>query len=142
MTSRASGTVDVEVTPQPSEDDRGDPPLGRMLLHKRFHGDLEATGNGQMLTAGSYASGSAGYVAIERVVGKLHDRRGAFALQHTGVMTRGTAELTITVVPGSGTGELAGLSGRMTIHIDGGEHSYDFEYDLGEASSDPAARTL
>jgi uncharacterized protein DUF3224 len=132
MTTRASGTFDVEITPQAGRDDSGAPRLGRMWLDKRFHGDLDATSRGEMLTAGEIASGSAGYVAIERVSGALHGRRGAFALQHSGVMNRGVGELSITVVPGSGTEELAGLSGRMAVHIAGGDHSYDFDYALSD----------
>ena len=86
-----------------------------------------------MLTAGTVVSGSAGYVAIERVSGTLHGKSGTFVLQHTGSMTRGAPQLTITVVPDSGTGELVGLAGRMLIIIADGKHSYEFEYTLGGA---------
>jgi hypothetical protein len=106
--------------------------LGRMSIDKRFHGDLEATSKGEMLTAGTSVKGSAGYVAIERVDGTLRGRSGTFVLQHSGTMTRGVPQLTVTVVPDSGTGELAGLAGRMAIVIADGKHSYDFEYTLGE----------
>lgn len=99
-------------------------------MDKRFHGDLEATSKGEMLTAGTSVEGSAGYVAIERVSGTLHGRRGTFVLQHSGTMTRGAPQLTITVVPDSGTNELVGLAGRMVITIADGKHSYDFEYTL------------
>ena len=105
-----------------------------MSLDKAFHGPLEATSKGEMLTAGGSVKGSAGYVAIERVSGALNGRRGTFALQHSGTMTRGEPQLTITVVPDSGTGDLAGLSGRMTIEIAGGAHSYGFDYALADAS--------
>ena len=132
MTTRASGTFEVKLDPQ--EDKAGDPTLGRMSLDKQFHGDLEATSKGQMLTAGTAVQGSAGYVAIERVSGTLKGRSGTFALQHSGTMTRGTPQLTITVVPDSGTGQLAGLAGRMTINIADGKHSYEFEYTLAEAA--------
>jgi hypothetical protein len=101
-----------------------------MSLDKQFHGDLEGTSQGEMLAVVTAIEGSAGYVAMEQVSGTLHGRRGTFALQHLGVMTRGTPQLTVTVVPDSGTGELKGLSGRMTIHIDGAAHSYAFEYTL------------
>ena len=87
-----------------------------------------------MLTAGEIGKGSAGYVAVERVSGSLHGRRGTFALQHHGTMTRGVPRLSIIVVPDSGTGELAGLAGEMTIDLDGGKHSYVFEYSLGETA--------
>jgi hypothetical protein len=130
----ASGTFEVRMTPQPAQDDVGDPGIGRMVLDKQFHGDLEATGKGQMLPAGTDVSGSAGYVALERVSGTLHGRSGTFALQHSGTMTRGTPQLSITVVPDSGCGELLGLTGTLAITITGGQHFYDFEYTLPDAS--------
>lgn len=129
--TRASGTFEVKMTPQ--EDKSEDANLGRMLLDKQFRGDLEATGKGQMLTAMTPAEGSAGYVAIEKISGTLKGRTGTFVLQHTGTMTRGTPELSITVVPDSGTGQLAGITGRMDIKAEGGKHSYVFEYLLAEA---------
>jgi hypothetical protein len=128
VTNRASGTFDVKLNPQLSEFDVGDPTVGRMSIDKRFHGDLEAASKGQMLAAGTDVKGSAGYVAIERVSGTLHGLRGTFALQHSGTMTRGAPRLSITVVPDSGTGELVGLAGEMTIIISDGKHSYDFQY--------------
>jgi hypothetical protein len=131
MMSRASGPFDVKMTPQPPDADAGEAPIGRMILDKQFHGDLEAASKGQMLAAGTEVQGSAGYVAMERVTGTLHGRSGTFVLQHTGIMNRGTPSLTITVVPDSGTGELAGLAGSMTIDRAGGNHSYAFEYTLG-----------
>jgi len=130
VTTHASGTVEVKLTPQ--DDKSGDATLGRMIIDKQFHGDLEAVSKGQMLTAGTSVEGSAGYVAIERVSGTLQGRGGTFALQHSGTMTRGAPHLTVTVVPDSGTGELAGLAGRMTIKIADGKHSYDFEYTLAK----------
>ncbi|HTW30376.1 MAG TPA: DUF3224 domain-containing protein [Candidatus Sulfotelmatobacter sp.] len=131
MTIRVTGPFDVKVTPQ--DDNTGDPLLGRMLLDKQYHGDLEATGKGQMLTAGTEVKGSGAYVAIEKVSGTLKGRAGTFALQHMGTMTRSAPELTITVVPDSGTGQLKGISGKMKIIIaEGGKHSYDFEYTLPE----------
>ena len=131
MTDIARGAFDVKLTPQPSDRQPEDPTLGRMWLDKEFHGDLEATSRGQMLTAMTDVKGSAGYVAIERVSGTLRGRAGSFVLQHTGTMTRGTPGLTISVVPDSGTGELTGLSGRMTIIITDGKHSYELEYAVG-----------
>ena len=127
MSKRASGPFDVKVTPQ----EGADATVGRMSIDKQFHGDLEATSKGQMLTASSSTvKGSAGYVAIEKVTGTLNGRRGSFYLQHSGTMTRGTGDLTITVIPDSGTDELTGLMGRMNIIITEGKHSYDFEYTL------------
>lgn len=131
MTTHARGTFDVAVKPLPLESDPPDALRARMSLDKRYHGDLEATAQGQMLTAGTVEKGSAGYVAIERVSGTLAGRQGSFALQHSGVMTRGKGELNITVVPDSGTDQLVGLSGKLQIIIANGVHSYDFEYDIG-----------
>jgi hypothetical protein len=131
--TRASGTFEVKVSPQ-ATDDKGDPLLGRMSLDKQFHGDLDATSKGEMLSAGTNVKGSAGYVAIERVSGTLRGREGSFVLQHSGTMTRGVPQLTITVVPDSGTGQLTGLTGKMNINIVDGKHFYDFEYALAENS--------
>jgi hypothetical protein len=103
-----------------------------MSIDKQFQGDLEATSVGEMLTAGTAVKGSAGYVAVERVSGTLAGRRGTFVLQHTGTMTRGTPQLSVTVVPDSGTGELAGLTGTLAITIADGTHSYDFDYAIDE----------
>lgn len=128
VTAHATGTFDVKVTPQPPDDKDAVP--GRLLLEKQFHGDLAGSSKGQMLTAGDSTKGSAGYVAIEQVTGTLAGRSGSFALQHSGTMTHGALELSIKVVPGSGTGQLAGLAGAMTIKIEDGKHFYDFEYTL------------
>jgi Protein of unknown function (DUF3224) len=128
--AHARGAFDVKLTPQPLTDSAAGPQLARLSIDKQFHGDVEGTSKGEMLSAAGDVKGSAGYVAIERVSGTLGGRRGTFVLQHSGTMTRGAAELTITVVPDSGTGELAGLTGRMIITIADGKHSYDFEYTL------------
>ena len=133
LTTHATGTFDVKLTPQPSEDKTDDATLGRMTIEKQIHGDLEATSKGQMLTAGTPVKGSAGYVAIERISGTLHGRTGTFILQHTGTMNRGALQLSITVVPASGTGQLTGLTGKMDIQIAGGKHSYDFAYTLPDS---------
>ncbi len=127
---RAAGTFEVKLAPHPSGDASQDASLGRMTINKRFYGDLDATSQGEMLSAGTPVKGSAGYVAIEKVTGSLGGRAGAFVLQHSGVMTRGAPSLSVTVVPDSGSGELTGLSGRMTIQIEAGKHSYEFEYTL------------
>lgn len=133
MTTRASGTFEVQLSPQAPDDTTAPQAIGRMLLDKRFHGDLEATSKGQMLAARSAVEGSAGYVALEEVTGSLDGRSGTFLLQHNGTMTRGVPHLSIKVVPDSGTGELTGLSGEMEIIIEGGQHSYNFLYTLGDA---------
>jgi hypothetical protein len=104
--------------------------LGRMLLDKRFHGDLDAESKGQMLTGMTAVTGSGAYVAIERVTGSLHRRNGSFILQHLGIMRRGVPELSVAVVPDSGTGALEGIAGTMTILITDGKHSYEFDYSL------------
>jgi hypothetical protein len=132
MSAHAAGPFEVKLTPQ---DDKIDPGLGRMTIDKQFHGDLEATSKGQMLTASTDVKGSAGYVAVERVTGSLRTpdgvRSGTFALIHRGTLTRGAPELSVTVVPDSGTGQLTGLTGKMNIIIAAdGKHSYDFEYTL------------
>ena len=130
MTNLASGTFDVQLTPQTPDERTGDPAIARMSLDKQFHGDLEAVSAGQMLAAGTDVEGSAGYVALERVTGTLRRRSGSFSLQHSGTMTRGVPHLTITVVPDSGTDQLAGLAGSMEIDIADGKHFYNFAYTL------------
>lgn len=123
----ANGPFDVKITPQ--DDLSDDPLLGRMMLDKQYHGDLEGIGKGQMLTAGTSTKGSGAYVAIEKVSGTLNGRQGTFVLQHTGTMTQNSPQLTITVVPDSGTEELVGITGKMVIRIAaGGKHLYEFEY--------------
>lgn len=130
VTSTATGTFDVKVVPLADDSAAGDANLGRMSIDKQFHGDLEGTSKGQMLTGMTATKGSAGYVAIEKVTGTLKGRHGSFILMHTGMMNRGEASLVITVVPDSGTEQLAGLSGTVKIIIEGGKHSYQFTYTL------------
>ena len=121
----------MKVTPLPSEF-KADSGLGRMLLDKQYHGDLEATGKGEMLYAGGPAKGSGGAVAIEQISGTLHGHSGSFVLQHSGTMTPASAHMTATVVPDSGTGQLAGMTGSLTIKIDNGQHFYELDYSLPE----------
>ena len=128
--AHANGTFDVKLTPQPSDDK--DSSLGRMTIDKQFHGDLEGTSKGEMLTGMTSVKGSAGYVAMEKVAGTLQGKHGMFILQHSATMNRGTPQLSITVVPDSGTDELAGLSGTLTIKIADGKHFYEFEYVIGK----------
>ncbi len=132
MTTRASGTFAVQVIPQPADSYADGVALGRLTINKQFHGDLEATSKGQMLSGMASIKGSAGYVAIERVSGTLGGRRGTFILQHSGTMTRGAPQLNITVVPDSGTDELVGLAGIMTVDASGEKHAYQFTYTLAE----------
>ena len=128
---RATGKFDVKLAPQASDLAPEGPNLGRMSIDKQYHGDLIASAKGEMITAaGITVKESAAYSAVERVSGTLHGKQGSFALQHTGVMDRGTPSLNITVVPDSGTGELSGLTGKMDIIIEGKQHSYVLDYEL------------
>lgn len=130
----ASGTFEVTLTPEASDDGGGEgATLARLSIEKQFQGDLEGSSRGEMLSASTGVEGSAGYVAIERFVGTLNGRHGTFALQHSGTMARGAPQLTISVVPDSGTAELAGLAGTMAIEIADGQHSYQLEYTLESA---------
>jgi len=133
MTAHAKGTFEVKATPQTPDGKFEDATMGRMTIDKQFHGDLEATSKGQMLSAMTEVKGSAGYVAMERVTGTLQGRNGSFVLQHSGTMNRGVPQLSVTVVPDSGMGQLVGLTGKMDIIITAGKHSYDFEYTLPAA---------
>lgn len=124
------GEFEVKMASLPTHDTAEGSPLGRRSLDKSYFGELDATGVGEMLAAGTATKGSAGYVAIERVCGTLGGKSGSFVLQHSGTMNRGEPSLSIAVVPDSGTGELIGLSGKMMIEIQPGKHFYDFEYSL------------
>jgi hypothetical protein len=126
----ASGSFEVKLSPQPAAPGLGLASLGRLVIDKHFAGELEAHSLGEMLSAGGNVQGSAGYVAIERVTGVLHGKRGGFVLQHFGIMNRGVPSLSISVVPDSGTEELAGISGSMQIQIEQGKHFYTFDYSL------------
>lgn len=128
-TMHAAGTFDVQLTPVANDEAEGST-LGRMTMSKRYRGDLEATANGEMLTATTAVESSAGYVAIERVTGTLHGRSGSFVLQHTGTMSGSDQRLGITVVPDSGTGQLHGIAGSMSITIEDGAHFYELAYTL------------
>jgi hypothetical protein len=130
VSEHAAGAFDVKLDAQGEADKAAESTLARYSLDKQYHGDLDATAKGTMLTAGTDVKGSAGYVAMERVTGTLKGRSGSFVLQHSGTMTRGEPQLSITVVPDSGSGQLAGLTGKMTIIIAAGKHSYEFDYTL------------
>ena len=127
MAHHTTGEFEVKIVPQA---DREIPMLARMTIDKQFHGGLEGTSQGQMLSAGTAVKDSAGYVAIERVEGTLDGKKGSFVLQHTATMNRGEPSLTITVVPDSGTDELTGLGGILKIRMEEGKHFYDFAYTL------------
>jgi hypothetical protein len=133
MTMHASGTFDVKLNVQKADSvvaERAN--LGRMTIEKQFQGDLTGTSVGEMLSAGTEIAGSAGYVAMERVNGTLGGRTGTFVLQHSGTMTRGEPQLSVSVVPDSGTRELVGIAGKLTIKIVEKKHFYEFEYTLPE----------
>jgi hypothetical protein len=127
---QATGTFDVKLGPLPTYNTDATAMVARLSIDKTFHGGLEATSIGEMLSAGTTVKGSAGYVAIERVSGQLDGREGMFVLQHSGTMTRGAAQLALSVVPDSGTGELVGLTGTMRIIIADGKHSYELDYSI------------
>ena len=130
MKGTAKGKFEVKLAPQPADDYADGKDLGRMTIDKHFLGDMEGSSKGQMLTGMTAVSGSAAYVAIERVNGALAGRTGTFILQHTGTMARGAQSLVVKVVPDSGTGEFAGIDGTMAIDISNGLHLYTFEYTL------------
>ena len=131
---RATGSFEVILQPLANSEVTSDPLFGRLLLTKKFNGDLTATARGQMLSSGTLTKGSAGYVAIDQVTGTLEGRQGSFVLQHTGSMNRGVPTLSIMVVPDSGTDELTGLSGTLSINIIDGKHFYDFIYSFSQES--------
>lgn len=130
VTKRATGTFEVKVIPVAAEENVGDPTIGRLALDKQFGGSLIASSKGQMLGFQGEPTGTGGYVAMERVNGTLDGKKGGFLLQHIGTMADGKFDLNVSVVPGSGTGELVGIAGKMTIIIEGGTHSYVLEYNL------------
>ena len=127
----ARGKFQVQLNPLDSYAHSIDSKIGRMSIDKKFEGDLKASSKGDMLSAGTEMKGSAAYVAIEVVTGELAGKQGSFVLQHSATMDRGKPSLSIAVVPDSATGELTGLTGRMSIQIEAGNHSYEFEYSFG-----------
>lgn len=133
MKHTVTGAFEVKLAPQVAYNGEPGALLGRMSLDKHYHGSLSATARGEMLTAMTPTQGSAGYVAVERVDGSLAGRSGSFSLLHRGIMNRGAPELSITVVPDSGTGELKGLIGSMSIRFEaGGKHVYELTYEFGD----------
>ena len=130
MPHTAQGSFEVKTAPLAPDDATAATSIGRYSLDKTWRGDLQAASAGEMLGAGTPATGTAGYVAIEQVTGKLHGKTGSFALQHFGTMQGGAFDMNVRVVPGSGTGDLEGIAGALTILIAGGTHSYTFEYTL------------
>lgn len=137
MTQVAKGSFNVQIQPQGEPAAADGVTTGRMSLDKTFEGDFTGTGRGEMLSAMTAVKGSAGYVAIERVSGSLNGRRGSFVMQHTGTMTRGAPQLSITIVPDSGTGELTGIAGVFKLEITGGKHLYELDYTLPAEAAAP-----
>ena len=127
MPTHAKGSFDVTITPQESAPDAT---VARMLLYKEFHGDLEAIAHGEMMAASEPLTGAGVYVALDRVTGTLHGRSGSFLIAHRGVRNADGQELSIVIVPGSGTGQLTGITGTLGIEIVGKEHFYSVEYEL------------
>lgn len=123
----ANGTFDVTITPQETADEA---PVARMLLYKEFHGDLEAVANGEMMAAHEPLTGAGVYVAIDRVAGTLHGRGGSFLIAHRGIRNAEGQELSIVIVAGSGTGQLAGITGTVAIQIEEKKHFYTIDYAL------------
>lgn len=138
MEQQAKGEFDVARAVEPVVDMGEGMTAGHYRFDKQFHGALEANSVVHMLAVGTDVPGSAAYVAIERVSGRLHERNGHFFLQHNGVMNRGAASLALTIVPDSGGGELAGIAGRMSIDITQGKHFYTLDYSLPD-SGPPSA---
>jgi hypothetical protein len=130
VAAHATGTFNVQMTPQASDDKTSGSTLGRLALAQQIHGDIEGDSTGEMLTAMTPVQGSAGYVAIERVTGLLHGKAGTFVLLHRGLMQAGKFDLGITIVPDSADGDLTGLAGTLAITVVDGKHSYDLEYTL------------
>jgi hypothetical protein len=130
MTTVAQGTFEVKLVPLTVEFKELAETLGRMSIDKTFSGDLVGTSKGEMLSAMGTVKGSAGYVAIEKVTGTLNGKSGTFLLQHFATMNRGEPQLTVSVIPDSGTGDLAGLAGKFTIKIENKQHFYELEYTL------------
>ena len=128
VSGHATGAFDVKLAPETVAPP--DPSFGRMSIDKTFHGPLEATSKGEMLTTGNPASSAAAYVALETVTGTLDGHAGSFTLMHSATMVRGQGTLSITVASDSGTGALTGLTGKMNIRIEAGKHDYDFDYTL------------
>jgi uncharacterized protein DUF3224 len=133
---QVKGTFQVKRTGQSAIDDAGEgADMARIRLEKTFQGALDATSVVEMMSVGTAVQGSAAYVALEHVIGRLDGRKGSFALQHSGTMDRGTPSLSVMVVPDSGTGELRGLTGTLGIDIVDGKHYYTFDFDLDPARS-------
>ena len=121
----AEGTFEIDLAPQ----DDGGSPAGRMLIDKRYVGGMAGNGIGQMISKRT-ESGTAIYYAIEEFSGSVDGKSGAFTLVHKGLMDAESQSLEVTILDGSGSGELQGISGSMTITQDANGHSYELAYEL------------
>lgn len=126
----ATGTFDVNIEPDPPYLDEDGVKLNRNSVRKEMDGDMVGTSEAEMLAAYTSTPGSAGYVAIERFIGSVHGKSGSFVLQHSGLMNKGDGQLTVTIVPDSGAGELEGICGTLEIDVDDGQHSYTLSYEI------------
>lgn len=133
MTQHATGSFDVKMSPQTVTGQTADPDMGQMAMRKTWEGDLDGTSTGTMIGAGAPAKGSAGYVAMEKFTGTLAGRKGSFVIQQFGTMSNNNLQMTVAVVPATGTDQLEGLSGTMTIRTNNGQHYYDLDYSLPAA---------
>src|SRR5579884_509656 len=127
MTHHAQGTFKVDIQPLANAPAQG---LSRFSINKKFDGDIKGTSKGEMISGGDPKQGAAGYVAMEVVTGTLMGKTGSFALQHMATMNQNGPKMSVIVVPGSGTGELKGISGEFQIQIANRQHSYAFDYAL------------
>ncbi len=128
--NHAVGTFDVKMKPETLSEAAAKTSIARMSMDKVYHGQLAAVSRGEFLATGGPQTGSGGYVAMERVTGTLDGKVGSFALMHSGLMTQLGTELDVRIVPGSGTGDLAGINGTLKIIIAEGQHSYELDYTL------------
>ena len=134
MTAQANGTFDVKVKPLLEDEKVAGVKVSRLSIDKEWKGDMVGTSKGEMMATGAEVEGSGGYVAIEPMAVTLNGRKGTFTLMHHATM-RANADfkMLINVVPDSGTGELTGIGGTLTIIIEGKNHSYKLDYTLPEA---------
>lgn len=128
----AKGTFEVKVAPAEATEFEKSNELTRYTLQKVWSGDFEGTSRGEML-GGDASTGAMAYVAVERITGKLAGKTGSFMFSHQASMMKGDPKsgmMRIVIVPNSGTGELAGIAGSLTIDIHDGKHSWVLEYTL------------
>ncbi|MFB7905848.1 MULTISPECIES: DUF3224 domain-containing protein [unclassified Kitasatospora] len=127
--AEASGSFEVTAFEPVETEQREGAVFGRVRIAKTFTGGLSGRGEVRMLSVGDASGGPASYVAVEHVTGELDGRKGSFVLQHAAWDATG---VTIRVVPGTGAGELAGITGEFRLAVDAsGAHTYVLAYELG-----------